>query len=66
MTYYKVKVIGENSVFDDDYVISANSEMEVESDISTHYCGNDFSLAKYTITKITEKEYLANDDKRKF
>ncbi|PCS06839.1 hypothetical protein RU86_GL002282 [Lactococcus piscium] len=40
--------------------------MEVESDISTHYCGNDFSLAKYTITKITEKEYLANDDKRKF
>ena len=66
MKYYAVVVKGEMSVFDEAYVISANSLMEVESDISTHYCGNDFSPAKYTITKITEKEYLANDDRRKF
>lgn len=66
MTYYQVKVIGENSVFDDDYVISANSLMEVESDISTHYCGNNFALARYTITEITEQDYLRHEDRRKF
>lgn len=66
MTYYQVKVIGENSVFDDDYAISANSLMEVESDISTHYCGNNFALAQYTITEITEQDYLTHEDRRKF
>ena len=66
MKYYAVVVKGENSVFDEAYVISANSLMEVESDISTDYCGNDFSLARYQTTEITEEEYLAHDDRRKF
>ena len=66
MKYYAVVVKGENSVFDDSYVIGANSLMEVESDISTHYCGNDFSLARYQMTEITKKEYLIHDDRRKF
>ena len=45
MKYYAVVVKGEMSIFDEAYVISANSLMEVESDISTHYCCNNFSLA---------------------
>ncbi len=40
--------------------------MEVESDISTHYCGNNFSLAHYQIKEITEQEYWKHDDRRKF
>ena len=52
--------------FDEAYVISANSLMEVESDISTHYCGNNFSLAHYQIKEITEEEYWKHDDRRKF
>ena len=36
MKYYAVVVKGEMSVFDEAYVIGANSLMEVESDISTH------------------------------
>ena len=66
MKYYAVVVKGEMSVFDEAYVISANSLMEVESDISTHYCGNDFSLARYEMTEITEQEYWKHDDRRKF
>ena len=66
MKYYAVVVKGENSVFDESYVIGANSLMEVESDISTHYCGNDFSLARSQMTEITKKEYLVHDDRRKF
>ena len=66
MKYYAVVVKGENSVFDEAYVISANSLMEVKSDISTHYCGNNFSLARYQIKEITEEEYLKHDDRRKF
>ena len=66
MKYYAVVVKGEMSVFDEAYVISANSLMEVESDISTHYCGNNFSLARYQIKEITEEEYLKHDDRRKF
>ncbi len=65
MKYYAVVVKGEMS-FDESYVIGANSLMEVESDISTHYCGNDFSLARYQMTEITKKEYLVHDDRRKF
>ena len=66
MKYYAVVVKGEMSVFDEAYVISANSLMEVESDISTEYCGNNFSLAQYQIKGITEEEYLKHDDRRKF
>ena len=66
MKYYAVVVKGEMSVFDEAYVISANSLMEVESDISTHYCGNNFSLAHYQIKEITEQEYWKHDDRRKF
>ncbi len=66
MKYYAVVVKGEMNVFDEAYVISANSLMEVESDISTHYCGNDFSLARYETTEITEQEYWEHDDRRKF
>ena len=66
MKYYAVVVKGEMSIFDETYVISANSLMEVESDISTHYCGNNFSLAHYQIKEITEEEYLKHDDRRKF
>ena len=66
MKYYAVVVKGENSVFDETYVISANSLTEVESDISTHYCGNNFSLAHYQIKEITEQEYWKHDDRRKF
>ena len=66
MKYYTVVVKGEMSIFDEAYVISANSLMEVESDISTHYCGNNFSLAHYQMTEITKKEYLVHDDRRTF
>ena len=66
MKYYAVVVKGEMSVFDESYVIGANSLMEVESDIGTHYCGNNFSLARYEMTEITEQEYWEHDDRRKF
>lgn len=66
MKFYAVVVQGENCIFDDDYVISANSFMEAECDLSIHYCGNDLSLARYQIKEITEEEYLAHDDRRKF